>query len=1145
MKNILLAKEMPLYSKNTITLNKEFRTRDSLFNMDFCSRIIKQYLEFSRYDELFANMIFLDMYKNGSNSVDIIHDKEVLFFQSVLVHQTVNQVMRYTKLYRSAPIKYISTIDIKEQETVYWNNQINIIKEQGKKLHQSHIIQNCMINRLLEKESGISDKFRNQLRVKRIGEKIQYQGSTIKHTIGYINWYHHKWVRQIQERRIIHQSIQKNHVIEYTEKYQGTPIKCINITHIEKQSGTYWDNWIDFNTKSENLHQANQINNIVRQKSLYQSIQNYIINQLLKKGNRIPETRQSQVRLQKTEEKISAQGVLEIREVYWNSAAFLKHIFQKQMINLLTEKKELLQEDTVNFVTEEKIQYQDNQYQANQIRHIIGYANWYQGKRIKQIQARGNIYQRSIRQSRLIFHAIHQENQVQAKNYTQPENHIQANIIAGFYKRSSMIQNRIINQLLEKENRIFQKQMINLLTEKKELLQENTVNFVTDEKIQYQNNKYQNKKYQNKKYQDNKIKHIIGYANWYQGERVRQIQARRNIHQRVQISHAIEYTKQYRSTPIKYIGITHLEEQSGTYWNAQTNIKEQSEKLHQVNQINYIEKQKRLHQSIQKRIINQLPEKESGIFQKQIINLLTKKRKLLQENTVNFVTDEKKQYQDNQYQDNKIKLIIGYTNWYQGGRISPIQARRNIYQRNIHQVNQINCITKQKSLYQSIQNRIINQLLKKQNEIPDKRQNQVLIQETKENILAQGVLKSREVFWPFAAFLKNIFQKQLINPLSKEKELYQENTVNFVTDEKIQYQDNQYQDNKIKYIIGYTNRYRSVSIKYINITHIGEQSSTYWNDQININEQSKKLHQVNQINYIAKQKSLHQIMQSRFLFHIIENSSEFPIIQKYYRTAAEKNYAAKATHHRQRVLLCQTLFYAIQQENQIQANAIARLYEKSGMIQNCIINQLLETENRISDARQNQVRIQQMEEKELYQENIVNFVAAEKSQYQVNQLNAISTTFRKDFYKNNVIVSVPNNKFDLWGTNQTVLKSAAGLEQTIEKENYYSRDRVYAEKNNVNEKKLSEIQCQVENAIEGLQKDLTEERQKNISGQKILKTLEERVQQQEEQIKELKIMCKEFHKQEEENKDNQARKEKYLEVFNNDLKLERMRYGIL
>ena len=1062
MKNILLAKEMPLYSKNTITLNKEFRTRDSLFNMDFCSRIIKQYLEFSGYDELFANMIFLDIYKNGSNSVDIIHDKEVLFFQSVLVHQIVNQVMRYTKLYRSAPIKYISTTDIKEQETVYWNNQINIIKEQGKKLHQSRIIQKCMINRLLEKESGISDKFRNQLRVKRIGEKIQYQGSTIKHTIGYINWYHHKWVRQIQERRIIHQSIQKNHVIEYTEKYQGTPIKCINITHIEEQSGTYWDNWIDFHTKSENLHQVNQINYIAKQKRLYQNVQNLVINRILEKENRI---------------------------------------FQKQMINLLTNKKKLLQEDTVNFVTEEKIQYQDNQYQANQIRHIIGYANWYQGKRIKQIQARGNIYQRSIRQSRLIFHAIHQENQVQAKNYTQPENHIQANIIAGFYKRSSMIQNRIINQLLEKENRIFQKQMINLLTEKKELLQENTVNFVTDEKIQYQNNKYQNKKYQNKKYQDNKIKHIIGYANWYQGERVRQIQARRNIHQRVQISHAIEYTKQYRSTPIKYIGITHLEEQSGTYWNAQTNIKEQSEKLHQVNQINYIEKQKRLHQSIQKRIINQLPEKESGIFQKQIINLLTKKRKLLQENTVNFVTDEKKQYQDNQYQDNKIKLIIGYTNWYQGGRISPIQARRNIYQRNIHQVNQINCITKQKSLYQSIQNRIINQLLKKQN---------------------------------------RIFQKQLINPLTKEKELYQENTVNFVTDGK-----SQYQYNKIESAIGYTNQHRSVSIKYINITHIGEQSSTYWNDQININEQSKKLHQVNQINYIEKQKSLHQIMQSRFLFHIIENSSEFPIIQKYYRIAAERNYAAKATHHRQRVLLCKTLFYAIQQEYQIQANAIAGLYGKSGMIQNRIINQLLEKENRISDARQNQVRIQQMEEKELYQENTVNFVAAEKSQYQVNQLNAMSTAFRKDFYKSNVIMSVTDNKFDLWETNQTVLKSAARLEQTIEKENYYSRDRVYAEKSNTNEKKLSEIQCQVENAIEGLQKDLTEERQKNISGQKNLKTLEERVQQQEEQIKELKIMCKEFHKQEEENKDNQARKEKYLEVFNNDLKLERMRYGVL
>lgn len=76
------------------------------------------------------------------------------------------------------------------------------------------------------------------------------------------------------------------------------------------------------------------------------------------------------------------------------------------------------------------------------------------------------------------------------------------------------------------------------------------------------------------------------------------------------------------------------------------------------------------------------------------------------------------------------------------------------------------------------------------------------------------------------------------------------------------------------------------------------------------------------------------------------------------------------------------------------------------------------------------------------------------------------------------------------------------------------------------------------------EEELSDGRQRNTDKEEMLEILERKIQQQENQIEELRKMYVELSDRIEEDRNPPLQQEKYAALFNNDLKLERMRYGI-
>lgn len=92
---------------------------------------------------------------------------------------------------------------------------------------------------------------------------------------------------------------------------------------------------------------------------------------------------------------------------------------------------------------------------------------------------------------------------------------------------------------------------------------------------------------------------------------------------------------------------------------------------------------------------------------------------------------------------------------------------------------------------------------------------------------------------------------------------------------------------------------------------------------------------------------------------------------------------------------------------------------------------------------------------------------------------------------------------------------------------------------------VSEIRKYRQSTEETLAKDLAEQQEGNTENKRMIEMLEKKIQQQEERIKELEIVQQRFQDWGNGRKDDQVDEEKYFEIFNNDLVLEQMRYGIM
>ena len=84
----------------------------------------------------------------------------------------------------------------------------------------------------------------------------------------------------------------------------------------------------------------------------------------------------------------------------------------------------------------------------------------------------------------------------------------------------------------------------------------------------------------------------------------------------------------------------------------------------------------------------------------------------------------------------------------------------------------------------------------------------------------------------------------------------------------------------------------------------------------------------------------------------------------------------------------------------------------------------------------------------------------------------------------------------------------------------------------------------MQDIAEGLKQDVAEEMHKNVMEQRTVRLLEEELARQQERIQELELMHKEIQESFWNMKDIQKEENNYLKVFGNEIKLERMRYGI-
>lgn len=107
-----------------------------------------------------------------------------------------------------------------------------------------------------------------------------------------------------------------------------------------------------------------------------------------------------------------------------------------------------------------------------------------------------------------------------------------------------------------------------------------------------------------------------------------------------------------------------------------------------------------------------------------------------------------------------------------------------------------------------------------------------------------------------------------------------------------------------------------------------------------------------------------------------------------------------------------------------------------------------------------------------------------------------------------------------------------------------SGEMVYFIKRSLDNGKIIKIQKQMQDIAEGLKQDVAEEMHKNVMEQRTIRLLEEEIARQRERIQELELMHKKIQESFWNMKDIQKEENNYLKVFGNEIKLERMRYGI-
>lgn len=107
-----------------------------------------------------------------------------------------------------------------------------------------------------------------------------------------------------------------------------------------------------------------------------------------------------------------------------------------------------------------------------------------------------------------------------------------------------------------------------------------------------------------------------------------------------------------------------------------------------------------------------------------------------------------------------------------------------------------------------------------------------------------------------------------------------------------------------------------------------------------------------------------------------------------------------------------------------------------------------------------------------------------------------------------------------------------------------SGEMVYFIKRGLDNGKIIKIQKQMQDIAEGLKQDVAEEMHKNVMEQRTIRLLEEEIARQRERIQELELMHKKIQESFWNMKDIQKEENNYLKVFGNEIKLERMRYGI-
>ncbi|RKI62260.1 hypothetical protein D7V86_01675 [bacterium D16-51] len=152
-------------------------------------------------------------------------------------------------------------------------------------------------------------------------------------------------------------------------------------------------------------------------------------------------------------------------------------------------------------------------------------------------------------------------------------------------------------------------------------------------------------------------------------------------------------------------------------------------------------------------------------------------------------------------------------------------------------------------------------------------------------------------------------------------------------------------------------------------------------------------------------------------------------------------------------------------------------------------------------------------------ENWTNHVSAGTKQYFDKMLNMVHFKEERNFHKIQKNVQLP------W--------------------KWRGNNAVYVIKKDLGKQAFFEIRQQIQKIEEEFQDDLTKEKIRHYDKEKILKELEEKVIQQDKKIQELTALNKEFQKRMEEKADGQWQESLYLKVLNNDIKLERMRYGVM